>query len=130
MIQQMLTQPRQTPAGMMAAGMNTAGLGPGIAGVATNFKGPAIKIYAERQKYQEWEFVYDPRKEAAKKMGAAMGGQGGMNPGNSPSQTGMSGFGQSGTQSGFGQQNPQSGFGQQNPQSGFGQQNPQSGFGR
>ncbi len=130
MIQQMLTQPRQTPANMMAAGMNTSGLGPGIAGVATNFKGPAIKVYEERRKYQEWEFVYDPRKEAAKKMGAAMGGQAGTNPGNSPSQTGMSGFGQSGTQSGFGQQNPQTGFGQQNPQSGFGQQNPQSGFGR
>ena len=33
---------------------------PGIAGVASTFKGPSIKAYHERTKYQEWEFVYDP----------------------------------------------------------------------
>ena len=42
------------------------GLGPGIAGVATKYKGPSIKVYAERQKYQEWEFVYDPQKDGPK----------------------------------------------------------------
>jgi len=33
---------------------------PGIAGVASTFKGPSIKAYRERTKYQEWEFVYEP----------------------------------------------------------------------
>ncbi|MDP9114080.1 MAG: hypothetical protein M3O20_10420 [Acidobacteriota bacterium] len=32
----------------------------GIAGVASTFKGPSIKAYKERTKYQEWEFVYEP----------------------------------------------------------------------
>jgi hypothetical protein len=33
---------------------------PGIAGVASTFKGPSIKAYKERLKYQEWEFIYEP----------------------------------------------------------------------
>ena len=33
---------------------------PGIAGVASKFKGPSIKAYRERTKYQEWEFVFEP----------------------------------------------------------------------
>jgi len=40
----------------------TAGgpLGPGgLVGVATTFKGASIKIYKDRQKYQEWEFLFD-----------------------------------------------------------------------
>jgi hypothetical protein len=32
----------------------------GIAGVATKFKGPSIKSYRKRTKYQEWEFVFEP----------------------------------------------------------------------
>ena len=32
---------------------------PGIAGVATTFKGPSIRAYRDRTKYQEWEFVYE-----------------------------------------------------------------------
>jgi hypothetical protein len=32
----------------------------GIAGVASTFDGPSIKIYHERSKYNEWEFVYNP----------------------------------------------------------------------
>ena len=41
---------------------------PGIAGVASTFKGPSIKAYKERTKYQEWEFVYEP---AVNQPGAA-----------------------------------------------------------
>jgi hypothetical protein len=37
---------------------------PGIAGVASKFKGPSIKAYKERTKYQEWEFVYEPAANA------------------------------------------------------------------
>ena len=126
MIQQMLTSPRQAPAGIGGMGGNTQTMGGGIAGVATKHKGPSIKIYDERQKYQEWEFVYDPRKEAAKNM--PQGPTGGQNPGNSPSGFGQqqgspgmsSGFGQSG----FGQSGSQSSFGQSGSQSSFGQTNP------
>ena len=126
MIQQMLTQPRQMSNGLNS-GAGSTSLGAGIAGVATTFKSPSIKVYDERKKYQEWEFVYDPRKEAAKNIQNAMGA-GGNNPGNSVGQSGLS----SGSQSGFGSNN-QSGFGQ-NSQSGSGQsgfgQSPQTGFGR
>ena len=48
---------------------------PGIAGVASTFKGPSIKAYKERTKYQEWEFVYEP---AVNQPGAP--GQAGANP--------------------------------------------------
>jgi hypothetical protein len=130
MIQNLLTQPRQAPGGLGGMGGNqqqTAGAG--IAGVATKYKGPSIKVYEDRKKYQEWEFVYDLNKERMKQMAAA---QGAMNPGNTgATQTGFgqnnqTGFGQN-NQTGFGQNN-QSGFGQNN-QSGFGQNN-QSGFGQ
>jgi hypothetical protein len=48
-----LFRPNQAPA--------TGATGsPGIAGVASKFKGPSIKAYRERTKYQEWEFVYQP----------------------------------------------------------------------
>ena len=50
-----LFRPNQAPA-LGAVGS------PGIAGVATTFKGPSIKAYRERTKYQEWEFVYEPTK--------------------------------------------------------------------
>jgi len=48
-----LFRPNQAP----AAGATGS---PGIAGVASTFKGPSIKAYRERTKYQEWEFVYEP----------------------------------------------------------------------
>lgn len=108
--------------------------GGGIAGVATKYKGPSIKVYADRQKYQEWEFVYDPRKEAQKQAQAAglagqqPGGLGGQQPGGLGGQQGglggqTGGFGQgSGSMGGqmpggFGQ----SGVTQPAPPSSFGQ---------
>jgi hypothetical protein len=104
MIQNLLTQPRQMPQGMV--GGAGAGLGPGIAGVATKYKGPSIKIYAERQKYQEWEFVFDPKKDAANKA-AMQQGSATSNPGNRGSTTSPgfssgsgSSFGSSGSSSG------------------------------
>ena len=33
----------------------------GIAGVASKLESESIKIYNERSKYNEWEFIYDPR---------------------------------------------------------------------
>ena len=65
---------------------------PGIAGVASKFKGPSIKAYRERTKYQEWEFVYEP---LANQPGAAQPGLNtpGLNtPGsNTPGQPGAAG---------------------------------------
>jgi hypothetical protein len=142
MIQQLLTQPRQAPPGIgpggmgapgmgapgmggaMGGGMGQQSLGAGIAGVATKYKSPSIKIYDERQKYQEWEFVYDPRKEAAKKAGLN-GKQGNQtNPGNQPA----SGLSPSQSSSGFNQTQPSSGSNQTQPSSGFNQTQPSPGF--
>jgi hypothetical protein len=95
LINNLLTQPRQFPGTSSIMGSNSASIGAGIAGVATKYKSPAIKIYKERKKYQEWEFVYDPKEEAAKQLGTQAAGQ---NPGNTgptgtgPGQTGSSGF--------------------------------------
>jgi len=105
-------------------------VGGGIAGVASESTGPAIKVYNERKKYNEWEFVYDQSKDrglaGVQKNGGAPGtpaGQMGSMPGGmTPGQPGA-GFGPGvgpggangpGTVSGglFGQQ---SGFGQPAP---------------
>lgn len=136
MIGNLLTQPRQggMPTGMGAGGQT---LGGGIAGVASNYKGVSIKLYAERKKYQEWEFVYDPKEEALKKLGAQAGPT--VNPGNSPGSSsfgnsGISGngtntFGGNGTNT-LGGGGPSS-FGGGGSSSSFGgQQQPQPGFGR
>jgi type II secretory pathway pseudopilin PulG len=44
-----------TPPGMVTAGGMATG---GLAGVASMHKGPSIKLYGGRQKYEEWEFVF------------------------------------------------------------------------
>lgn len=80
---------------------------PGIAGVASTFEGPSIKTYAKREKYQEWEFVFDPA--------AARTGQQGI-----PGQAGQAGpLGQNPQQP-----NQNSPFGQQPAGAGFGSTNP------
>lgn len=61
-IQNSLFSPRQPPPGFGGTSDNTVG-GAGIAGVATTYKGEGIKRVNERSKYQEWEFVYDLKKD-------------------------------------------------------------------
>ncbi len=63
-------------------------IGGGIAGVASKLEAQGIKVYNERTKYNEWEFVYDPRKDMTNPMmaGPQLGVQ--PQPGNSP-QTGF-----------------------------------------
>ena len=73
---------------------------PGIAGVASNFKGPSIKAYRQRTKYQEWEFVYEPatNQPAANQPGLnqpglnqpGQAGAAGQNPLQSPNPFGAS----------------------------------------
>ncbi len=92
LIGQILTtpNPNMNPA---ANAPQTAGgvMGTGIVGVASKFEGDSIKIYNERQKYDEWEFVYDPQKDPRNKANTPQKGNnlpGGQlpnaNPGNSP----------------------------------------------
>jgi hypothetical protein len=92
----------QTPGGL--PGMGGTQMGGGIAGVASEYKGPSIKIYNERKKYNEWEFVYDQSKDRGlagmQKNGGAPGtpaGQMGSMPGQQPGQqqTGMGAGGSS-----------------------------------
>ncbi len=136
-IQNLLTQPRQPPAGIFPAGQggidpsglsaqqgpsgtpsgigqgftignqnganglngsqpNALGAG-GIAGVASKQAGKGIKVYNERSKYKEWEFVFDPRKDLVTNK-AALGQQNpggiGVNPSLTPGQNNGLGTGQ------------------------------------
>jgi len=86
-------------------GMGGTQMGGGIAGVASESTGPAIKVYNERKKYNEWEFVYDQSKDrglaGVQRGGGAPGtpaGQMGSMPGANPGQPGSPG--------GFGQTSP------------------------
>jgi hypothetical protein len=104
-INQMLTNPNpQAGAGGLgtSAGMQTNG----IAGVASNFKGPSIKIYGGRQKYQEWEFIF-----------SLTNGQGAPGQGRNPLTPGQNGLtpGQNGQQGGNGITPIGSSIGQGNP---------------
>jgi hypothetical protein len=66
------------------AGLGTANgmMTGGIAGVASTFKGPSIKIYGTRQKYQEWEFIFS--------LNNQQGGAGqARNPLGAPGQNGL-----------------------------------------
>ncbi len=44
-------------------GMMAGGGGAGIAGVASKYEATGIRIYKDHAKYNEWEFIYDPRDE-------------------------------------------------------------------
>lgn len=90
MIQKLLTTPN--PQGLAAAmgAQQTQGLGAGIIGFASKVDREGIKIYNEKTNYKEWEFVYDPAKEAG--LGGAGGQMGGrpqipgLQPGQAPIQ--------------------------------------------
>jgi len=55
LINNLLTTPRTDP----GASTNNSGAAGGLVGVASNYKGASIKVYKDRQKYQEWEFIFD-----------------------------------------------------------------------
>ncbi len=96
MINQILTTPR---ANIPQATQPMAGLQitPGIAGVASTAERKGIKIYNEKQKYNEWEFIYDLTKDTS---GGTMttgisGAPGSGTPGQQQGQQGTSTFGSS-----------------------------------
>jgi hypothetical protein len=100
-----------SPSTAGAAPGATGSAGPGIAGVASLHKGPSIKSYQKRTKYQEWEFVFDP---AAKAPPAAAPGTSNPNQAN-PNQPGQApGLAAPGTPAQAGMPNPfgQNAFGQ------------------
>jgi hypothetical protein len=66
LIRNLLTRPRPFPGSDSATpNMTTGGsqIGGGIAGVASKVEKPSIKIYNERDRYNEWEFIYDFAKD-------------------------------------------------------------------
>jgi hypothetical protein len=86
---------------LSAAANNSAAAG--IAGVASTHTGPSIKVYRERTKYEEWEFVYTPTAPltgVAPGSGGA-GGSGGLNgPGGRGGPDGRGGNGNGNGKSG------------------------------
>jgi hypothetical protein len=87
MINDMLRNPRADPGA--TANNNPLGAG-GLAGVASFFKSPSIKIYKDHQKYQEWEFIFDLKSQQGT-PGQQTGAQVGT-PAGQPSAPGLTGL--------------------------------------
>jgi hypothetical protein len=119
LINNLLTTPRQ---GGIPGQAGAAAMGPGIVGVATKHEGVGIKVYAERTKYQEWEFVYDPKEEKAPNMAGNQQQQPGNNDANP--------LGGSGNRGGSGSNSSGTGPMQPSSQSPFGGAGAGPGFGR
>ena len=118
LINQILTTPRAGGLAGTSQPMAGAMIGPGIAGVASTLERKGIKIYNEKEKYNEWEFIYDLTKDT-KGTAQTAGIAGAPGQGTQAQQQGQQ---TQGTQTGFGVQS--TGFGQA---AGFGAQ--QAGFG-
>jgi type II secretory pathway pseudopilin PulG len=71
LIRNLLTTPR---AGGQPGvqGAPQGGLGSGIAGVASKHEGEGIKIYNERSRYEEWEFLYNQQEDALQQAAGQM----------------------------------------------------------
>lgn len=63
LINTLLTTPRQPPPGIFNNSSQSQFGAGGIAGVASKYEGKGIKVYNERAKYEEWEFVFDMRND-------------------------------------------------------------------
>ena len=91
-IGQLLTQPR--PGGLaglrgaQSRGGGRAVFTGGIAGVASKAEERGVKIYKEREAYNEWEFVFDYRE--AQGLGGGMGAMGGAGMPMAGGQPGLS----------------------------------------
>lgn len=97
----------RNPPGSNTLGGGAMTIGGGIAGVASKMEATGIMVYNDRKKFNEWEFVYDPRKELAAQMGALQ---------NSLQQPVMPGAtAQPGQQPGQQPTSPFTGFGTQGP---------------
>lgn len=72
MIQRLLTTPRPGGIGGPAAQQGGQVIGGGIAGFASRLEAEGIKVYKERTKYNEWEFIYDIKEDLQKSIPAAL----------------------------------------------------------
>ncbi|HLN03318.1 MAG TPA: hypothetical protein VK335_28760 [Bryobacteraceae bacterium] len=106
LIRNLLTQPRAMPGSQPTAAGGTQISSGSIAGVASKVERRGIKIYNERDKYNEWEFIYDFSKDrtGAGQLAGMMGQpqqSGQLQPGQQPTNT--PGFGgQPGSTGAFG----------------------------
>jgi type II secretory pathway pseudopilin PulG len=120
LINQILTTPRAGGPAGTSQPMGGMQIGPGIAGVASTVERTGIKIYNDKVKYNEWEFIYDLTKDT-KGMAGTTGIAGAPQQGTQTPQA-------PGTQSPFGGPtalgNQPAGFTPQ-PQPQFPQQQPQ-----
>lgn len=130
------TTPMTNPGGSFTAsgpGLTGGGGGngnTGIAGVASKHEGKGIKLINERERIEEWEFIYDSAKDKGGRPNAntqSQQMQNGINPaGGFPSNTGGFGGQQGGGFGGGGMNGggrPQGGFGGQQQQPPFGGRN-------
>jgi len=101
LIRQILTTPRA--GGLQGVqGAAQGGLGAGIAGVASKKEATGIKVYNERTRYDEWEFLYDQSKDARSAIQAAGVNAQGTNQPGGPLQSGQSTGTKTGSGSGLG----------------------------
>ena len=96
MIRNLLTTPRVQPVAGSTPGGTPVGqtVGAGIAGVASLSEDPAIMVYKDRKKYNEWEFIFDAKAQTTVPIANAgvngtpvqnlASGQGGVAPGGGP----------------------------------------------
>ncbi len=71
LIRRVLTTPRPEGFPGAQAAAAPAGIGGGLAGVASKMEADAIKVYNERTKYQEWEFIYELKNDRTALGGVA-----------------------------------------------------------
>lgn len=80
LIRNIIQSPRQQPGIGSSVGTGQTLGGGGIVGIASKAKGEGIKLINERSKIEEWEFIYDPKKDkAVVGAAAAAGGLPGQN---------------------------------------------------
>jgi len=109
MINNMLTQPRPAPNPTNTMNGSLPAGGVALAGVASKYEGPSILVYGERQRYNEWEFVFDLKDNrlGSQPAGNSLPGQGNQQgrqgPGvNQQGQQGINGMPPFGGQGGIG----------------------------
>jgi hypothetical protein len=85
LINQILTTPRQPPPGVStgATSDSTPG-GLAIAGVASKFDGPSVKLYNKRKKFKEWEFIFELQSPTAPTVPTAPAAGTGTGTGQTP----------------------------------------------
>jgi hypothetical protein len=90
MINNMLTQPRPAPNPTNTMNSSMPAGGVALAGVASKYEGPSILVYGERQRYNEWEFVFDLKDN---RLGSQPAGNSLPGQGNQPGRQGGPGIG-------------------------------------